>query len=107
MQTNLISQAILTAAVAALKMATSEEDSNHLTPAELQTLIDDGMTKGLMESLSSVSDVYINIAELDEAIDALIHLKGEEEPETKAYDMALLKLKIDYGRTQQEKHEFL
>ena len=102
MQTNLISQAILTAAVAALKIATSEEDSTHLTPAELQTLIDDGMTEGLMESLSSVSDVYINIAELDEAIDALIDLKEEE-----AYDMALLKLKIDYGRTQQEKHELL
>ena len=107
MQTNLISQAILTAAVAALKMATSEEDSNHLTPAELQTLIDNEMTEDALTTFSSLNKVYIEITELDEAIDALIDLKGEEEPETKAYDMALLKLKIDYGRTQQEKHEFL
>ena len=102
MQTNLISQAILTAAVAALKIATSEEDSTHLTPAELQTLIDDGMTEDDLTTFSSLNKVYIEITELDEAIDALIDLKEEE-----AYDMALLKLKIDYGRTQQEKHELL
>ena len=111
MQTSLISQAILTAAVAALKMATSEEDSTRLTPAELRTLIDDGMTEGLMESLSSVSDVYINIAELDDSINALTNtinaLTNLKESETKPYDLADLKKRINYARSQQEKHQYL
>ena len=49
MQTTIISQAMMTASVVAVQMATSEEDANHLSPAELQVLIDEGMTEGLMK----------------------------------------------------------
>ena len=40
---------MMTASVVAVQMATSEENVNLLSPAELQALIDEGMTEGLME----------------------------------------------------------
>ena len=101
---------MMTASVVAVQMATSEENVVLLSPAEVKTLGKDGMTEGLMESLSSMSDVYINIAEPDAAIDALTNLiaeEEEEEPETKPYDMADLKNRFNYARTQQDKHMVL
>ena len=104
MQTTIISQAMMTASVVAVQMATSEEDATHLTPAELQQTIESGMTKDALVELSSINKVYIEMTELDAAIDALANLKAEEEPETKPYDLADLKNRIGYKRTQTEKH---
>ena len=50
-----------------------------------------------------MSDVYINIAEPEAAIDALTNLIAE----TKPYDMADLKNRFNYARTQQDKHMVL
>ena len=82
----------------------SIEDSVYiLEPAEVKALVEDGMTKELLETVGSQIDVHFKMTTVDEVIDAL----NAFGPPTKKYDLASLKARIMQGASPSQKNELL
>ena len=83
----LTSLTISMAVVAGIEITPNEDSDYTLAPADLRALVEDGMTKELLEAISSQIDVYIKMTQVDDFIDAVSALTTETPKTVGLYDL--------------------
>ena len=75
----------------------------------MNALVQDGMTKKALETMSSQINVYLKLTNVDDAINAMNSFTKDPPtgPPTIEYDLASLKARIIQGASPSEKHGVL